>query len=129
MDELISRIQGLLPAAPLVGGVTQPNAWGTNPWGGQRSLRGAVFLNQRTHDEGAVGCFMQGPLKVSDPALILSMLAVMSALAATHHIAAAAAVGTCHVPTAVAVLLHIPALSFQLLLSQYSCTLAHWVVS
>ena len=65
VDELISRIQGALPSVPLVGGVTQPNAWGVNPWGGQRSLRGAVFLNQRTYDEGAVGCFMQGPLKVS----------------------------------------------------------------
>lgn len=55
----------MLPATPLVGGVTQPNAWGANPWGGNRSLRGAVFLNERTHDEGAVGCFMQGPLKVT----------------------------------------------------------------
>lgn len=64
VDELISRIQGVLPSTPLVGGVTQPNAWGVNPWGGQRSLRGAVFLNQRTYDEGAVGCFMQGRLKV-----------------------------------------------------------------
>ena len=64
VDELISRIQGALPSVPLVGGVTQPNAWGVNPWGAQRSLRGAVFLNQRTYDEGAVGCFMQGPLKV-----------------------------------------------------------------
>lgn len=67
VDELISRIQGALPSAPLVGGVTQPNAWGVNPWGGKRSLRGAVFLNQRTYDEGAVGCFMQGPLKVAHP--------------------------------------------------------------
>ncbi|KAL3135426.1 hypothetical protein ABBQ32_007608 [Trebouxia sp. C0010 RCD-2024] len=64
VDELISRIQGVLPSTPLVGGVTQPNAWGVNPWGGQRSLRGAVFLNQRTYDEGAVGCFMQGRLKM-----------------------------------------------------------------
>ena len=65
MDELISRIQGVLPSTPLVGGVAQPNAWGANPWGGQRSLRGALFLNKKTYDEGAVGCFMQGPIQVS----------------------------------------------------------------
>ena len=68
VGELISRIQGVLPYTPLVGGVTQPGAWGSNPWGGNRSLRGALFLNERTHDEGAVGCFMQGPLKVRNTA-------------------------------------------------------------
>lgn len=64
VDELISRIQGVLPSSPLVGGVTQPNAWGVNPWGSQRSLRGALFIGNRTHDEGAVGCFMRGPFQM-----------------------------------------------------------------
>lgn len=44
----------------------QPNAWGDNPWGGKRSLRGAVFLNNKVLDEGAVGCFMKGPIQASD---------------------------------------------------------------
>ncbi|DBA84695.1 hypothetical protein WJX77_009528 [Trebouxia sp. C0004] len=63
VDELISRIQGVVPC-PLVGGVAQPNAWGENPWGGQRSLRGALFLGNRTYHEGAVGCFMHGPIQM-----------------------------------------------------------------
>ncbi len=63
VDELISRIQGVVPC-PLVGGVAQPNAWGENPWGGKRSLRGALFLGNRTYHEGAVGCFMRGPIQV-----------------------------------------------------------------
>lgn len=65
VEELISRIQGALPDCPLVGGLLQPNAWGDNPWGGKRSLRGAVFLNSKVHDEGAVGCFMKGPIQVT----------------------------------------------------------------
>ena len=44
----------------------QPNAWGDNPWGSKRSLRGAVFLNNKVLDEGAVGCFMKGPIQASD---------------------------------------------------------------
>ena len=63
VDELISRIQGVVPC-PLVGGVAQPNAWGENPWGGKRSLRGALFLGNRTYHDGAVGCFMHGPIQV-----------------------------------------------------------------
>ncbi len=74
VDELISRIQGVVPC-PLVGGVAQPNAWGENPWGGQRSLRGALFLGNRTHHEGAVGCFMQGPIQVPHaPPPVLSLV-------------------------------------------------------
>ena len=64
VEQLISRIQGVLPDCPLVGGVLQPNAWGENPWGGKRSLRGALFLNNQVWDEGAVGCFMRGPVQV-----------------------------------------------------------------
>ena len=63
--ELIPRIRGALAGCPLVGGLVHDNAWGFNPWGGKRSLRGALFLNNRVYDEGAVGCIMKGPLKVA----------------------------------------------------------------
>ncbi len=42
----------------MLGGVLAPNAWGSG-----HSLRGALFLNSDTHDEGAVGCLMRGPLR------------------------------------------------------------------
>lgn len=59
VEDLLRRLRGVLPDAPLIGGVTQPAAWGEG-----RSLRGAVFLNSATHDEGAVGCLMRGPLRM-----------------------------------------------------------------
>lgn len=59
VEDLLRRLRGVLPEAPLIGGVTQPAAWGEG-----RSLRGAVFLNSTTHDEGAVGCLMRGPLRM-----------------------------------------------------------------
>lgn len=76
IEELIRRIQGALPDCPLVGGVLQPEAWGNNPWGGKRSLRGALFMNNKVLDEGAVGCFMKGPLQVS----VRCMLAIQTKL-------------------------------------------------
>lgn len=32
-------------------------------WGPGASLRGALFLNSETYDEGAVGCMLRGPLR------------------------------------------------------------------
>lgn len=58
VEELLGRLRGVLPSAPWLGGVLQPAAWGPGA-----SLRGALFLNSQTHDEGAVGCIMQGPLR------------------------------------------------------------------
>ena len=58
VEELLGRLRGVLPSAPWLGGVLQPAAWGPGA-----SLRGALFLNSQTHDEGAVGCMMQGPLR------------------------------------------------------------------
>ena len=58
MEELLRRLRGVLPEAPLVGGVTQLAAWGAGA-----SLRGALFLNSDTHDQGAVGCLLRGPLR------------------------------------------------------------------
>ena len=58
VEELLRRLRGVLPDAPLVGGITQPAAWSQGA-----SLRGAVFLNSDTHDQGAVGCLLRGPLR------------------------------------------------------------------
>ena len=58
VEELLGRLRGVLPSAPWLGGVLQPAAWGPGA-----SLRGALFLNSQTHDEGAVGCMLQGPLR------------------------------------------------------------------
>lgn len=63
--ELIPRIRGALAGSPLVGGLVHDNAWGSNPWGGKRSLRGALFMNNKVYDEGAVGCIMKGSLQVA----------------------------------------------------------------
>ncbi len=58
MEDLLARLRGALPEAPLLGGVLAPRAWGPG-----QSLRGALFLNSDAHDEGAVGCLMRGPLR------------------------------------------------------------------
>ncbi len=58
VESLLARLRGALPEAPMLGGVLAPNAWGAG-----HSLRGALFLNSETHDEGAVGCLMRGPLR------------------------------------------------------------------
>ncbi|KAK9917127.1 hypothetical protein WJX75_001174 [Coccomyxa subellipsoidea] len=58
VEELLVRLRGALPEAPILGGVLAPSAWGHG-----QSLRGALFLNSDTHDEGAVGCLMRGPLR------------------------------------------------------------------
>lgn len=52
------RLRGALPNAPLLGGVLRGEAWGG------RSLRGALFLGDKTHDTGAVGCILSGPIQV-----------------------------------------------------------------
>lgn len=54
---LARRLQGALPHAPLLGGLLQSRSWG------DRSLRGALFLGERTHDAGAVGCILHGPIQ------------------------------------------------------------------
>ena len=51
-------MRGVLPQAPWLGGVLQHAAWGPGA-----SLRGALFLNSETYDEGAVGCMLRGPLR------------------------------------------------------------------
>ncbi|CAL8463260.1 g2794 [Coccomyxa elongata] len=58
VENLLARLRGAMPEAPMLGGVLAPNAWGSG-----HSLRGALFLNSDTHDEGAVGCLMRGPLR------------------------------------------------------------------
>ncbi|EIE18129.1 hypothetical protein COCSUDRAFT_60504 [Coccomyxa subellipsoidea C-169] len=58
VEDLLARLRGALPEAPLLGGVVAPSAWGPG-----QSLRGALFLNSDAHDEGAVGCLMRGPLR------------------------------------------------------------------
>ena len=58
VEELLGRLRGVLPQAPWLGGVLQPAAWGSGA-----SLRGALFLNSQTFDEGAVGCMLRGPLR------------------------------------------------------------------
>ncbi|CAL5223560.1 g6093 [Coccomyxa viridis] len=58
VEELLGRLRGVLPQAPWLGGVLQHAAWGPGA-----SLRGALFLNSETYDEGAVGCIMRGPLR------------------------------------------------------------------
>jgi hypothetical protein len=58
VEQLLGRLRGVLPEAPVLGGVLQPRAWGR-----ENSLRGALFLNSETLDQGAVGCLMRGPLR------------------------------------------------------------------
>ena len=58
VEELLGRLRGILPEAPWLGGVLQPAAWGPGA-----SLRGALFMNSQTFDEGAVGVMLRGPLR------------------------------------------------------------------
>jgi small ligand-binding sensory domain FIST len=58
VEDLLRRLRGVLPEAPLLGGITQAAAWGQGA-----SLRGALFLNAETYDQGAVGCLLRGPLR------------------------------------------------------------------
>ena len=58
IEELLGRLRGILPEAPWLGGVLQPAAWGPGA-----SLRGALFMNSQTFDEGAVGVMLRGPLR------------------------------------------------------------------
>lgn len=58
VEELLGRLRGVLPQAPWLGGVLQHAAWGPGA-----SLRGALFMNSETYDEGAVGCMLRGPLR------------------------------------------------------------------
>jgi len=64
--QLAQRLQGAMPAAPLLGGVLRGSAWG------DRSLRGALFHGERTLDAGAVGCILHGPIQASGFATPLS---------------------------------------------------------
>ena len=63
VGDFLGRMQGAIPGMPVIGGVLEPKAWGSFR-GSERTLRGALFEGDDTHDEGAVGCIMTGPLQV-----------------------------------------------------------------
>ena len=58
VHELESRLQAVLRGVPVLGGVLCGDGWGA------RSLRGALFLGEKTLDSGAVGCLLRGPMQV-----------------------------------------------------------------
>jgi small ligand-binding sensory domain FIST len=59
VERLLQRFSNVLPGMPVLGGVTEPNAWGET-----EHSYGALFLGSRTFAQGAVGCVMHGPLAV-----------------------------------------------------------------
>lgn len=64
VEEFAERLSSTMPDMPILGGVVRGNAWGQE-YGRERSLRGAVFLNDSTFESGAVGCILSGDLKVN----------------------------------------------------------------
>lgn len=56
VERLLQRFSNVLPGMPVLGGVTEPNAWGET-----EHSYGALFLGGRTFAQGAVGCVMHGP--------------------------------------------------------------------
>lgn len=88
VEELLGRLRGVLPQAPWLGGVLQPAAWGAGA-----SLRGALFLNSHTFDEGAVGCMLRGPLRFDQlcwqvgPWCPLRTIGALAASASRRHLA------------------------------------------
>ncbi|GLC35702.1 hypothetical protein PLESTB_000485500 [Pleodorina starrii] len=59
VEELLRRFGQVAPGMQVFGGVTSPGAWGES-----ESNWGAVWLNDRTFAQGAVGCVLQGPFKL-----------------------------------------------------------------
>lgn len=56
VEQLLRRLGAALPRLPVLGGVTQPAAWGPRDETGY----GAVFLNDAVFGVGAVGCMLHG---------------------------------------------------------------------
>ncbi|KAK9815032.1 hypothetical protein WJX73_005490 [Symbiochloris irregularis] len=80
VDELLHRLHGAMPWLSMVGGVGHAPAWG------EKSLRGALFLNNRVYDSGAVGVLMSGPLQI-DAVVAPGCRAVGQAQTVTHVVA------------------------------------------
>lgn len=59
VERLLRRFSNVLPEMPLLGGVTQTDAWLET-----EHEFGALFLGNTVHCRGAVGCVMHGPLAV-----------------------------------------------------------------
>ncbi|GFR41157.1 hypothetical protein Agub_g1821 [Astrephomene gubernaculifera] len=58
VEELLQRFGQVAPSMKVVGGVTAPGAWGES-----ESEWGALWLNDRTFAQGAVGCVLLGDFK------------------------------------------------------------------
>ncbi|GIL43225.1 hypothetical protein Vafri_1026 [Volvox africanus] len=59
VEDLLKRLGQVAPGMQVIGGVTAPGAWGDS-----ESNWGAVWLNDQTYAQGAVGCVLQGPFKL-----------------------------------------------------------------
>lgn len=59
VERLLQRFSNVLPGMPVLGGVTEQDAWLET----EHSF-GALFLGGRVFCQGAVGCVMHGPLAV-----------------------------------------------------------------
>jgi hypothetical protein len=59
VERLLQRFSNVLPGMPVLGGVTEHDAWLDT-----ESSWGALFLGGRVFCQGAIGCVMHGPLAV-----------------------------------------------------------------
>lgn len=59
VEGLLQLLSNTLPCMPVLGGVTEPDAWLDT-----EHRFGALFLGEEVLCQGAVGCIMQGPLQV-----------------------------------------------------------------
>ncbi|GIL72754.1 hypothetical protein Vretimale_4461 [Volvox reticuliferus] len=59
VEELLKRLGQVAPGMQVIGGVTAPGAWGDS-----ESNWGAVWLNDQTYAQGAVGCVLHGHFKL-----------------------------------------------------------------